>query len=136
MEVMMSVQNPQKEAGGLSDGSPADQAKRGMTPLQQPAQQNAFLIGLHEPMNQELTITALEVVGEIPLELDGRYVRIGPNPINPDPDGYHWFLGDGMVHGLAIKDGKALWYRNRWVRSLSVSAVLREAPATDQRKGR
>ena len=42
-------------------------------------------------------------------------MRIGPNPINADPKTYHWFLGSGMVHGLRMRDGKAVWYRNRFV---------------------
>ncbi|WP_263053883.1 carotenoid oxygenase family protein, partial [Mycobacterium ulcerans] len=35
---------------------------------------------------------------------------------------YHWFTGDGMVHGVALRDGRASWYRNRWVRSMPVCA--------------
>ena len=47
-------------------------------------------------------------------ELDGRLLRIGPNPVvDPDPATYHWFTGDGMVHGLWLRDGKASTYRNR-----------------------
>ena len=58
----------------------------------------------------------LDVVGEVPDYLDGRYLRNGPNPIGPiDPERYHWFAGDGMVHGLRLRDGKAEWYRNRYV---------------------
>lgn len=87
-----------------------------------PDDKSAYLSAIHEPMKQELTLDELEVVGEIPGELDGRYLRIGPNPAAPDPKGYHWFSGDGMVHGLALRDGKALWYRNRWIRSNAVAA--------------
>jgi carotenoid cleavage dioxygenase-like enzyme len=87
---------------------------------------NPFLTGVHTPMTEELTIDALPVTGSIPAALDGRYLRIGPNPMNADPNNYHWFSGDGMIHGLAIEDGKALWYRNRWVRSEAVSAALGE----------
>ena len=86
-----------------------------------PEDNNAYLDAIHEPMKHELTLEELEVVGAIPRELDGRYLRIGPNPANPDPKGYHWFSGDGMVHGLALRDGKALWYRNRWIRSNAVA---------------
>jgi carotenoid cleavage dioxygenase len=54
-------------------------------------------------------------------------VRIGPNPIAaPDPATYHWFSGTGMVHGVRVRDGRAEWYRNRWVRSASVARELGE----------
>ena len=87
-----------------------------------------FLTGIHQPMTEEKTLSELAVTGTIPPELDGRYVRIGPNPIAPDPASYHWFIGDGMVHGVRIKDGKALWYKNRWTRSDGVTAALGEPP--------
>jgi carotenoid cleavage dioxygenase len=88
-----------------------------------------FLSGIHRPMTEELTLTELEVEGEIPPALDGRYLRIGPNPIAPDPASHHWFIGDGMVHGLRLAGGRALWYRNRWIRSNAVAAALGCEPA-------
>lgn len=87
-----------------------------------------FLTGIHAPMTEELTLTELAVTGAIPPALDGRYLRIGPNAIAPDPASHHWFIGDGMVHGLRIEGGRALWYRNRWIRSRQV-AELRGVPA-------
>lgn len=91
--------------------------------------EHPYLAGIHTPMTGELTLAELAVEGAIPPGLDGRYLRIGPNPLAaPNPATYHWFTGDGMVHGLRIKDGKALWYRNRWVRSAAVSAALGEPP--------
>ena len=95
-----------------------------------------FLSGIHAPMSEELTLHDLAVTGSIPDALNGRYLRIGPNPISPDPAGYHWFSGDGMVHGVALTDGKAAWYRNRWIRSRSVAAALGESPAPGPRHGR
>ena len=92
-----------------------------------------FLTGVHAPIREELTIEDLAVSGSIPLALDGRYVRIGPNPIAADPRTYQWFLGDGMVHGLRIERGRALWYRNRWIRSTQVTAALGEPPAPGPR---
>ena len=95
---------------------------------------NPYLTGIHTPMSHELTLTDLEVTGQIPAELDGRYIRIGPNPVTaPNPAAYHWFTGDGMVHGVRLKGGKALWYRNRWIRSTAVSAALGEPPAPGPR---
>lgn len=78
---------------------------------------HSFLTGIHAPLHDELTITDLKVTGQIPDTLSGRYVRIGPNPYKPDPRGYHWFTGDGMVHGVRLSGGKAEWYRNRYIRS-------------------
>ena len=78
---------------------------------------NRYLEGHFAPLHEEYTLTDLEVAGTIPDYLDGRYLRNGPNPIGEiDPELYHWFVGDGMVHGIRIRDGKAEWYRNRWVR--------------------
>ena len=65
--------------------------------------QHPFLTGIHTPMTEERTLTDLAVTGTIPPELSGRYVRIGPNPFKPDPRGHHWFIGDGMVHGVRIE---------------------------------
>ncbi len=91
---------------------------------------NAYLEGIHLPLQAETTLTDLVVTGTIPAELDGRYIRIGPNPITPpNPGTYHWFMGDGMVHGVRLQGGKALWYRNRWIRSCAVSEALGEPPA-------
>ena len=90
---------------------------------------NPYLQGNYAPLEHEHTITELDVTGHIPGHLDGRYLRNGPNPAQEiDPAAYHWFTGDGMVHGVRIRDGKAQWYRNRWVRSASVAATLGEKP--------
>jgi carotenoid cleavage dioxygenase len=58
----------------------------------------------------------LTVVGEIPAGLNGAFYRNGPNPQFDPIDAYHWFAGDGMIHGFFIEDGKAR-YRNRYVRT-------------------
>ncbi len=100
-----------------------------------PKTDHPFLSGIHEPMTEEKTLTDLAVTGTIPAALDGRYLRIGPNPAAPDPAGYHWFTGDGMVHGIALKDGKALWYRNRWIGSKRASAALDRPAAPGPRHG-
>src|SRR6202789_2173073 len=82
------------------------------------------------PVSTEVTATDLAVTGHIPDFLDGRYLRNGPNPVaEADPATYHWFTGDGMVPGVALRGGKADWYRNRWVRSAGVRAALGEPAA-------
>jgi carotenoid cleavage dioxygenase len=86
--------------------------------------ENPFLTGIHAPMREELTLTALAVEGAIPAGLDGRYLRIGPNPAAKQGPAYHPFTGDGMVHGVALSGGKAVWYRNRWIRSAKVAEAL------------
>lgn len=111
----------------------ADFNRNRLPPLARP---HPFLTGIHEPMAAELTLDGLAVQGKIPPELDGRYLRIGPNPRVPTvAAAHHWFIGDGMVHGLRLQGGRALWYRNRWVRSRAVSAALGEAPAPGPRHG-
>ena len=75
-----------------------------------------WLTGNFGPVTEEVTAVDLAVTGTIPDGLDGRYLRNGPNPRGEvDPASYHWFTGDGMVHGVRLRDGRAEWYRNRWV---------------------
>jgi len=76
---------------------------------------NPYLNGNFAPVTEEITAFDLDVTGQIPMELNGRYLRNGPNPRSADPASYHWFIGDGMVHGIRLRDGRAEWYRNRWV---------------------
>ena len=86
-----------------------------------------YLAGNFAPVRTEQVLTDLKVEGTLPAGLDGRYLRNGPNPVGPvDPAGYHWFLGSGMVHGIRLRDGRAEWYRNRWVRSGEVADALGE----------
>jgi carotenoid cleavage dioxygenase len=94
---------------------------------------NPFLSGNLAPVQEEITETNLRVTGTLPPQLDGRYVRNGPNPFGHiDADNYHWFSGDGMVHGVRLRDGKAEWYRNRWVRDVKLATRMGEpAPASD-----
>lgn len=88
---------------------------------------NPYLLGNYAPVPDELTVHDLPVTGRLPVELDGRYLRNGPNPVTaPEPATYHWFTGDGMVHGIRLRDGRAEWYRNRFVRSAGVAAALGE----------
>jgi carotenoid cleavage dioxygenase-like enzyme len=75
------------------------------------------LAGNYAPVPDELTIAELPVTGTIPPELAGWYLRNGPNP--READSGHWFVGDGMVHGVRLENGHATSYRNRWVRTRS-----------------
>ena len=83
---------------------------------------NTYLSGNFAPVREEVTAFDLRVTGRIPEELQGRLLRIGPNPVEPpDPARYHWFTGNGMVHGVRLRDGRAEWYRNRFVRDDAVT---------------
>ena len=87
---------------------------------------NRFLEGPFAPVSEEITAFDLPVTGRIPAELNGRYFRNGPNTISLDDPNYHWFIGAGMLHGVRLRDGRAEWYRNRWVRSKAVAESLGE----------
>jgi carotenoid cleavage dioxygenase-like enzyme len=87
---------------------------------------NPYLTGVHTPMTEELTLRELPVTGVIPAALTGRYLRMGPNPMAPNIEKHHWFAGDGMIHGLRLEAGRAVWYRNRWIRSDAVARALDE----------
>jgi len=91
----------------------------------QPPVGNPFLVGAFAPVKDETTTEVLKVQGELPLDLNGLYVRIGPNPMKtPNAKKHHWFTGDGMVHGIALQGGKAQWYRSRYVGSKTANQAL------------
>lgn len=69
--------------------------------------------GNFRPVTEEVTATELGVEGSIPPELNGLYVRNGTNASSGISE--HFFGGDGMLHGIRLEGGKALWYRNRYV---------------------
>jgi len=91
---------------------------------------NPYLTGNFAPVFNELTVDApLPVDGAIPPVLEGMLVRNGPNPaVVPDPDAYHWFSGDGMVHAIELSDGMATTYRNRWVHTRKLSTEVGTTP--------
>jgi carotenoid cleavage dioxygenase len=78
-------------------------------------EQNPYLQSIFEPISTETRIDDLAVVGEIPSEITGAYFRNGPNPPHPT-DPHHWFDGDGMIHRIGIRGGKAN-YCSRYVRT-------------------
>src|SRR5215468_7750660 len=84
--------------------------------MERESQQNPFLQGNFAPWRLEGDAVDLEVTGEIPRDLNGTFYRNGPNPAYEPRGRYHWFDGDGMIHAIALRDGRAS-YRNRWVRS-------------------
>ena len=87
-----------------------------------------FRTGNYAPVTDELTAFDLPVDGAIPPELNGWYLRNGPNPRQITG---HWFTGDGMIHGVRLEHGRAAWYRNRWVRTDSFDQPV---PAVQRRR--
>ncbi|MFI6536410.1 carotenoid oxygenase family protein [Nonomuraea sp. NPDC050547] len=73
------------------------------------------LSGNNAPVVEEVTLEPAEVAGAVPEELNGVYLRNGPNPRTGWSP--HYFAGDGMVHAVALSGGRARWYRNRYVRT-------------------
>ncbi len=79
------------------------------------------------PVHEELDVVDLPVEGEIPEDLDGSYVRNGPNPQYARVgEGTYPSDGDGMLHVLTFLQGRAR-YRNTWV----VTQDLTDARAAD-----
>jgi len=88
---------------------------------------NPYLEGNYAPVDTERSDDhELEVTGVLPPDLEGRLVRNGPNPavLPTDDTAYHWFSGDGMLHAISLAGGRAVGYRNRWVRTRALAAEL------------
>ena len=89
---------------------------------------SAFQRDAYRPARQEITAVDLPVTGIVPADLNGRYLRNGPNPLQAEHPRFHYLLGAGMVHGVRLREGRAEWYRNRWVRQAAVQQRLGEPP--------
>jgi carotenoid cleavage dioxygenase-like enzyme len=89
---------------------------------------NPYLNGNYAPWREEGDAFDLEVEGRIPTELRGALYRIGPNPHFKPIGRYHWFDGDGMVHGFMLRDGRAA-YRNRYVKNDGLRAEMKAGHA-------
>ncbi len=91
-----------------------DRLTHAAAPKTSPA--SPFLAGNYAPVREEIAADNLRVVGRLPSDLEGMFVRNGPNPQFEPRNAYHWFDGDGMLHGVLVRDGRAS-YRNRYVRT-------------------
>jgi carotenoid cleavage dioxygenase len=79
--------------------------------------------GNYAPTTEMAPASDLPVIGTIPDCMNGEFVRVGTNPqFYPPVSALHWFDGDGMLHGLKMKDGQAT-YVARYVRT---SRLLQE----------
>jgi carotenoid cleavage dioxygenase len=108
------------DGADTSRGQTISSASSSTTVSQEEAAKPWFLRGNFAPVPDEAELTGLHVRGSLPKELSGLYVRNGSNPLAGwEP---HWFLGDGMLHGVLLDDGKAAWYRNRYVQTALLAA--------------
>jgi carotenoid cleavage dioxygenase len=87
-----------------------------IVPGQDHDEPNPYLMGVFAPVQDEITADDLTVIGEIPRDLNGVYLRNGPNRRFDAPGRYHMFDGDGMIHAVHFENGRAR-YRNRYVRT-------------------
>lgn len=83
-------------------------------------EENPYLQGKFAPVSKEIVAENLEVRGELPADLAGMFLRNSPNPKYAPKGRYHWFDGDGMIHGVHLADGKAT-YRNRYIRTRAMA---------------
>ncbi|HEX7374968.1 MAG TPA: carotenoid oxygenase family protein [Steroidobacteraceae bacterium] len=91
---------------------------------------NPYLHGPYTPVISEVTAVDLKcTAGEIPDDLYGAYMRQGPNPVFEPPGMYHWFDGDGMIHGLYFRGGKASYIR-KWVQTRGLRDDITRGRAT------
>lgn len=80
-----------------------------------------YRTGPWRPNYTEYDATDLDVIGDLPADLDGIYLRNTENPVYDAIGRYHPFDGDGMVHMIRFQRGRAD-YRNRFVRTVGLAA--------------
>jgi carotenoid cleavage oxygenase len=85
---------------------------------------NPYATGNFAPVDREQTLGELTVRGSLPPGLAGSLVRNGPNPAGSYAERQHWFTGDAMLHAVELRGGRALGYRNRYVRTARLEQQL------------
>lgn len=95
----------------------------GTFPHLDPDPNHPYTSGAWTPVFDEYDADDLEVIGEIPKDIDGIYVRNSENPAFGSIGLYHPFDGDGMIHTMSFRDGKAS-YKNRFVRTKGLMAEV------------
>ena len=84
--------------------------------------EHPYRTGPWQPNTREYDAFDLDVVGELPHDLTGVYLRNTENPLHEAIGRYHPFDGDGMLHSISFDSGK-VDYRNRYVRTDGFNAV-------------
>lgn len=78
-------------------------------PLRPSVDPRFVLAGNFAPVPETAPTECLRISGKIPPCLDGVYIRNGPNPRYVPRAGHHLFDGDGVLHAVKIKDGRAIF---------------------------
>ena len=89
---------------------------------------NPYLHGAYAPTLDEVSAGNLLVEGELPQDLYGAYYRNGPNPLFKPTNSYHPFDGDGMLHAVYFREGKAS-YRNRYIQTAPLQQEIKKGQA-------
>lgn len=78
-----------------------------------------YLRGNFAPTKSEIFVpeTELNVIGVLPESISGSFIRNTPQPMFSIIAGYHWFDGDGKIHGTRIHNGRAVSYTSHWVQT-------------------
>ena len=83
--------------------------------------EHPYLNGAWSPCREEVDAVDMEVIGEIPKDISGIYVRNTENPVRDAIGIYHPFDGDGMIHAMSFHNGQAK-YSNRLVQTKGLKA--------------
>ena len=117
------------------NSQPASQTRRQYRQYNSWNSDNIFLKGINAPVFYETDLDNLKVTGVIPPDLEGIYIRNGPNPLFK-PSSYNYPLeGDGMLHAFYF-DGSKVRYRNRWIWTRGLKYELYEGKALPEIKFR
>ena len=92
-----------------------------------PNDDHPYRSGVWRPQYREYDAWDMEIIGEIPEDLNGVYLRNTENPLFEPIKRYHPFDGDSMMHSISFENGEAR-YANRFVRT---DAFLAEQDAKE-----
>ncbi len=81
-----------------------------------PGDDHPYRSGVWRPQTREFDAWDLDVVGDVPDDLNGVYLRNTENPLFEPIRRYHPFDGDGMLHAISFENGEVR-YSNRFVRT-------------------